>query len=111
MTFDALGYLRKDVSRQRQQWDEAQIRALARRLGYNLRKTITFGEHTTDPVRQLTAAVTHMAADAIIVPSIDHFDDNMVPADLVRIADVITIAPERTYARWPTGELPHLDGT
>ncbi|GAB2713774.1 hypothetical protein [Nocardia thraciensis] len=111
MTFDALGYLRKDVSRQRQQWDEAQIRALARRLGYNLRKTITFGEHTADPIHLLAATVTALSADAVIVPSTDHFDGNRIPADLVRVTDVITIAPEHTYARWPTGELPHLDGS
>jgi hypothetical protein len=29
----AIGYVRKDISGTRQQWDETQVRSLARRLG------------------------------------------------------------------------------
>ncbi|MBF6169911.1 hypothetical protein [Nocardia blacklockiae] len=110
MTFLALGYLRTDISRQRQQWDEAQIRSLARRLGYNLCKTIAFSHRTDDPLGQLARAVAGLRAEAVLVPSADHFDCGTIPEELIRITDVITITPQHTYARWPTGELPHAGG-
>lgn len=106
MTFVALGYLRKDVSRQQQRWDEAQIRSLAKRLGYNLCKTIVSSERTDAPIQLLMAVVAQLDAEAVIVPGADHFDDRTVPAELVEITDVITVKPEHTYARWPSGELP-----
>lgn len=110
MTFLALGYLRTDVSRQRQQWDEAQIRSLAGRLGYNLSKTIAFSHRTDDRMRQLADAATAARADAVIVPSVDHLDSGVVPAALVAVTDVITVTPQHTYARWSTGELPYAGG-
>ncbi|NKY88177.1 hypothetical protein [Nocardia veterana] len=106
MTFVALGYLRKDVSRQQQRWDEAHIRSLARRLGYNLSKTIVASELTVDPIRRLMDVVVKVDAEAVIVPSAAHFADRVIPPELVEITDVITVSPEHTYARWPTGKLP-----
>ncbi|WP_228535084.1 hypothetical protein [Nocardia sp. BSTN01] len=38
-------------------------------------------------------------ADAVVVPGVAHFDDGVVPTKLLRIADVITVEPEYTYAR------------
>ncbi|WP_280336126.1 hypothetical protein [Nocardia wallacei] len=110
MTFLALGYLRTDVSQLRRQWDEAQIRRLARRLGYTLGTTVTLGDPPGDPTRQLMNVVTAVGADAVAVPSADHFESGAIPAGLVAVTDVITVAPEHTYARWATGELPQAGG-
>lgn len=107
MTFVALGYLRKDVSRQQQRWDEAQIRSLARRLGYNLQKTVVASNRTDDPIGVLMNVVAQVDAEAVIVPTVAHFDECTVPAELVEITDVITVVPERTFARWPDGKLSH----
>ncbi|MBO0855754.1 MAG: hypothetical protein J2P18_18540 [Nocardia sp.] len=108
MTFPAIGYLRKDVSGEQQRWDETQIRRLAKRLGYNLCKTIVFTDRTPNPVGQLINTATGTGAEALFVPSAEHFD-GVVPADLVKVTDVIIVASQSTYARWPTGELPVLD--
>ncbi|WP_040832882.1 hypothetical protein [Nocardia brevicatena] len=106
----ALGYLRKDKSGIHQQWDEAQMRALAQRFGYSLAKTIVFGEFTEDPVGELVSAVQRAGADAVFVPSLEHLD-GIAPRSLVAVADVITVSPQHTYARWSTGQLPaEVDG-
>ncbi|WP_063009700.1 hypothetical protein [Nocardia kruczakiae] len=110
MSFLALGFLRTEVSRLHQEWDAAQIRCVARRLGYKLSETVAFGDRTDNPVQFLIgAAITH-DAEAVIVPSLDHFPDGIVPAELVEVTDVITVRPERTYARWPLGEPPGANG-
>ncbi|MDR7170107.1 hypothetical protein J2W56_003858 [Nocardia kruczakiae] len=111
MTFLALGYLRRDVSRRHQHWDESQIRWLAGRLGYNLCKTVALSNRTCDPIQQLIDAVVRLDAEAVVVPSLDHFADRVIPADLLAITDVVTVTPEHTYARWASGELPELKGT
>ncbi|WP_280471671.1 hypothetical protein [Nocardia cyriacigeorgica] len=101
----ALGYLRRDISGARQSWDEIRLRSLAKRYGYNLRKTIVFGPSVAEPLERLVAVASGLAVDAVFVPSVDHFGGD-VPAALVRITDVITVDDERTYARWSTGQLP-----
>ncbi|MEU7628676.1 hypothetical protein AB0C34_01640 [Nocardia sp. NPDC049220] len=109
----AIGYVRCDISGVRQQWDEHQIRSVAKRLGYDLRKTIVFNERTADPIYRLRVVVTRLDVDAVIVPSGHHFDPSwaVVPAELVAVADVITVTPEQTYARWATDQAPaDLDG-
>ncbi|WP_040840271.1 hypothetical protein [Nocardia brevicatena] len=106
----ALGYLRRDKSGVHQQWDEAQIRALAHRFGYELCKTIVFGPNAEDPIGELVHAIGRAEAEALFVPGLEHFD-GIVPRTLVSVADVITVTPQRTYARWSTGQLPaELDG-
>lgn len=100
-TIDAIGYLRQDTSGIRQQWDETQMRSLAKRLGYNLRKTVVFGERTDDPVHRLITVVRNLGVDAVIVPSPDHFEGGAVPGALVAVVDVITVEPEQTFTRWP----------
>ncbi|MFI9509128.1 hypothetical protein [Nocardia sp. NPDC052566] len=95
----AIGYLRRDVSGVSQVWDETQIGSVARRLGYELAKTIVFDARTPDAVAQLITAVERADADAVIVPGAAHFG-GVIPDQLVRVCDVVTVSPEATYARW-----------
>ncbi|MFE3989454.1 hypothetical protein ACFXPR_33675 [Nocardia tengchongensis] len=95
----AIGYLRSDVSRARQPWDEAQNRSLAKRLGYTLTRTVVFSESTDNPIQRLINVVRRTAAEAVFVPNLDHFGGT-VPAELVEVVDVITVEPEVTHARW-----------
>lgn len=103
MSIDAIGYLRRDVSGARQPWDEIQIRSLAKRLGYNLRKIITFSNAVDDVGLRLRNIAEAHRVDAVVVPSTAHFDGAVVPSTLVRVADVITVEPECTYARCASG--------
>ncbi|WP_433655308.1 hypothetical protein ACQPW1_31005 [Nocardia sp. CA-128927] len=94
----ALGYLRRDISGPQQAWDETQIRSLAKRLGYDLVKTILFDADTDNRIDQLETAVQINKAEAVITPTLDHLDGT--PDPLVKSCDVITVRPENTYARW-----------
>lgn len=106
----ALGYVRKDVSGVRQRWDEAQVRSLAHRFGYFLHKTVAFGSYVDDPVGELMCVIKRADAEAVFVPNLEHFD-GCVPRSLVAVADVVTVVPRYTYARWATGALPtEIDG-
>ncbi|MFD8101948.1 hypothetical protein ACFV24_20615 [Nocardia fluminea] len=104
-TNDAIGYVRKDVSGCRQQWDETELRTLAKKLGFNLRKTVAFSARTDDPVNRLCITVGRLGVDAVIVPSAEHFGGT-VPADLVAMVDVITVSPRATHTRFPYA--PHV---
>ncbi|MEV0467858.1 hypothetical protein AB0I30_00290 [Nocardia tengchongensis] len=95
----ALGYLRSDVSGVRQPWDEERNRSLAARLGYQLAKTVAFSGHTDYPVQRLILVVRTTGAEAVFVPNLTHLGGS-VPEELLQVADVITIEPEATYARW-----------
>ncbi|MGK8553051.1 hypothetical protein [Nocardia gipuzkoensis] len=94
----AIGYLRRDVSGASQTWDEIQIRSLAKRLGYELAKTVVFGPRTDCPLSRLLNVVRRIDVDAVIVPNPQHFGAD-VPTELVKVVDVITVQPENTYAR------------
>ncbi|MFE3280960.1 hypothetical protein [Nocardia sp. NPDC059239] len=108
MKIDAIGYLRTDVSGARQQWDENRIRSVAKRLGYNLRKTVTFSAHTDKPVYRLNVILERLGGiEAVFVPSVDHFGGE-IPPELVQFVDVVTVDPENMYARWAGGQLPNL---
>ncbi|PXX63199.1 hypothetical protein DFR70_106259 [Nocardia tenerifensis] len=96
----AVGYLRRDVSGARQQWDEVLIRSLAQRFGYDLAKTVVFSAETDDPVERLAKVARRLSSEVVIVPSTAHFGGD-VPGELVQVCDVITVAPEYTYARRP----------
>ncbi|WP_225731190.1 MULTISPECIES: hypothetical protein [unclassified Nocardia] len=87
----AVGYLRRDIAGTRQQWDETQIRSLANRLGFDLRKTITFCARTERPVERLSAALGALGVDTLFVPSLAHFDGGEIPATL-RAVTVITVS-------------------
>ncbi|WP_174187714.1 hypothetical protein [Nocardia barduliensis] len=98
----AIGYLRRDVSGVSQTWDEIQLRSLAQRLGYELAKTVAFGPETDSPLSRLMNVVRRVDVDAVIVPGVRHFGGEVPPA-LVQVVDVVTVNPERTYARWAPG--------
>ncbi|MFE9325285.1 hypothetical protein ACIHDR_27095 [Nocardia sp. NPDC052278] len=106
----AIGYLRREVSGISQVWDETQIRSRAKRLGYDLAKTVVFGDATDHPMSRLLTVVRQMDVEAVIVPSAEHLGGT-VPDELVKVCDVITVTPENTYARWaiPSPSLP-VDG-
>lgn len=95
----AVGYLRKDVSGASRDWDEIQIRSRARRLGYDLAKTVTFSERTADPEGRLVKVVRALDAEAVIAPSLAHFGGG-VPTALLRVCELNTVAPQATYTRF-----------
>ncbi|MFE3057614.1 hypothetical protein [Nocardia sp. NPDC059239] len=99
----ALGFLRSDVSATKQQQDERAIERAARLSGYDLRKIVVFSERTLDPVHRLRVAVDRMNADAVIVPSVEHFDARRVPAELLEVAAVLIVSPRDAYARTAAG--------
>ncbi|WP_433621626.1 hypothetical protein [Nocardia sp. CA-120079] len=102
----AIGYLRKDVSGISQDWDEIQIRSRAKRLGYDLAKTVTFSAETIDPEGRLVNVVQALDVDAVIAPSIEHLGGD-VPQRLVRQCELNTVNPEATYA--PHGPFRFVD--
>lgn len=101
----AIGYVRTDVSGIQQQWDEARIRALADRFGYTLLKTVAFSEKTDTPVQRLINVVSNTGAEAVFTPSPDHFF-GQVPRELVAVADVNTVHPEKTHSRIIAAQVP-----
>ncbi|WP_228833756.1 hypothetical protein [Nocardia brasiliensis] len=96
----AVGYIRKDIAGVAQAWNETQIRSLAKRSGYNLAKTVVLGAKTEHPVADLIEAGRRAKAHAVIVPSSAHFDGEVIPDELTRVMDVVSVTPERIYARW-----------
>ncbi|MBH0777369.1 2'-5' RNA ligase family protein [Nocardia bovistercoris] len=95
----AIGYLRKDVSGIHQQWDETRIRSHAKRLGYELTKTVTFSNATDDPETRLINVIRALDIDAVVAPSLAHFGGT-VPERLIRACELNVLAPEpATYAR------------
>lgn len=106
----AIGYLRQEISGTRQERDQAQIRSLASRFGYDLVRILAFGPDIDRPIHRLRVAVSRTGAEAVFTPSAEHFEGGDVPADLVLVADVITVNDEHTYARYSTGQLPEFNG-
>ncbi|WP_067691835.1 hypothetical protein [Nocardia jejuensis] len=97
----AVGYLRTDVSRAAQLWDQAQIRRVAARLGYDFADMVVYDPRFERPaLARLRVQVTRLEAEAVIVPGPQHFEGGRVPESLVQQVDVITVSPEKTYARW-----------
>ncbi|WP_280244348.1 hypothetical protein [Nocardia abscessus] len=94
--------MRRDISGVSQTWDESQLRSLAERLGYELAKTVVVGPETDSPVSRLLNVVRRVDVDAVIVPGARHFGVE-VPPELVKVVDVITVDPTKTYARWAPG--------
>ncbi|RDI52812.1 hypothetical protein [Nocardia mexicana] len=95
----AISYLDKDVSGSRQSADEERIRSHAKRLGYNLVKTIAFGSRTDRPMRRLINVVERLGVETVFVPNLHHLDGSEIPRELRDIATVITVDPESTYKR------------
>ncbi|MFE2998180.1 hypothetical protein ACFXG4_24610 [Nocardia sp. NPDC059246] len=73
---------------------------MAARLGYDLRRIAVFGPHADRPVHRLRVLVANLGVDAVIVPGLEHFENGELPGDLVERADVVTVSPEQTFARW-----------
>ncbi len=108
MSIDAIGFLRREVSGAHQPRDEIRIRALAERLGYHLRTIVTSTSAGNDLGLHLRNIAETHRVDAVVVPSVAHFDGAVVPSMVVRIADVITVEPECTYARIGWARREHL---
>lgn len=75
------------------EWDAAQVRRLARRLGYAL---VWPPETTLVP---LVDQVRGADVDAVIMPSPLHLDVLMLHA-VMCVADVETATPRMSFARW-----------
>jgi hypothetical protein len=74
-------------------WDAAQVRRLARHLGYEL---VWPAEDWLIPlVDQVRAA----DVDAVITPSVDHLGVMSLNA-LMHVANVETACPRMSFARW-----------
>ncbi|MFE4459166.1 hypothetical protein ACFROC_17575 [Nocardia tengchongensis] len=102
-----LGYLRTDVSGVAQLWDETQVRRLAERFGYDLAEVVVYDPNSgRPPLARLRAQATRLDAEAVIVPSPEHFAGGEIPGTLVQRLDVITVSPEETYARHAVPPLP-----
>ncbi|GAB2539455.1 hypothetical protein [Nocardia heshunensis] len=96
----ALGYVRTDVSGVSQQWDETEIRRLAARYGYDFADMVLYDPASgRPPLARLKAQATRLNAEAVFVPSLEHFEEGEVPGALVQKLDVVTVHPESTYAR------------
>lgn len=88
----ALGWIDPDLSTA-WEWDAAQVRRLARQLGYTL---IWPPEDWFLP---LVDQVRTADVDAVIAPSPKHFDVIMLHA-VMTIAQVETACPRMCFARW-----------
>lgn len=73
----AIAYLRTDISGIHQKWDETQMRGLAKRLGFNLCKTIAFSDVTHDPIGKLLEVTERQRAEAVFVPHAGHLGDGL----------------------------------
>lgn len=62
-------------------------------------KTVAFSGRTDNPAHRLKVVAWKLGVDAVFVPSVAHFGGE-VPADLVAVADVITVEPRQTFARF-----------
>ncbi|WP_245662482.1 hypothetical protein [Nocardia vermiculata] len=74
-------------------WEVAQVRRLARRLGYRL---LWPAETSHIP---LADQVREWHADALLLPSTEHVDILTLHA-VMMIADVETTQPRMSFARW-----------
>ncbi|MEU6586682.1 hypothetical protein [Nocardia sp. NPDC046763] len=99
MTPKAIGFLRRDVSGIRQDWDETRLRSLAARSGYDLCKVVAFGPMTDSPMQRLRTVVMRTGAEAIFVPSLSHFVGGRVPTEIAEIADVTAADTEEEVHR------------
>ncbi len=88
---DALGWI--DPCSPTPEWDSAQVRRLARRLGYALRWA------DADSVLGLAEQVRSSGAEIVLLPSSAHVD--VVTLDRVMaVADVECACPRASFGRW-----------
>ncbi|WP_330252109.1 hypothetical protein OG874_39380 [Nocardia sp. NBC_00565] len=93
----AIGFIHRDISGSSQAWDTAQIRKLAKRLGYDIAEIVLLDSTATHIVAALREVIRDTEAEAVIMPNLAHLDNQ--PAALVRVCDVITVNPVETYDR------------
>lgn len=94
-----VGYVNVDVSGPSRGQDETEIRKLAERFGYDFSDMIVYKpKFGRPPLARLNAQITRLDAEAVFVPSLAHLMD-VVPDSLATRVDVVTVHPERTYAR------------
>lgn len=94
----AIGFLRTDIAASQQKWLETTMRSLAKRLGYDLCKTIALSAKTEDPVGLLLDQIERTGAEAVIVPGRAHLDGHI--ERVMRRADVVFDVDD-VEARWP----------
>ncbi|MGW4328491.1 hypothetical protein ACWEKR_21620 [Nocardia sp. NPDC004573] len=88
---DAIGWI--DPCSPIPEWDAAQVRRLARRLGYALHWA------DTSSVLGLVEQVTAYGVDVVLLPSSAHID--AVTLDrLMVVVDVECAAPRASFGRW-----------
>ncbi|PPJ24206.1 hypothetical protein C5E45_28270 [Nocardia nova] len=75
-------------------WDIAQVRRLARHLGYRL---VWPPETSRIPLADQARTA---GADAVITPSTEHLGILTLHA-VMGVADVETVTPRLSFARWP----------
>lgn len=91
MALEAIGWI--DPCSPTPDWDAAQVRRLARRLGYALCWA------DTGSVLGLVEQVTASGADVVLLPSSAHID--AVTLDrLLAAVDVECAAPRASFGRW-----------
>ncbi|MBF4997919.1 hypothetical protein IRT45_12235 [Nocardia sp. BSTN01] len=93
----ALGWVHPET--EAPDWDMAQVRRLASRLGYRL---VWAPETSRIPV---AAQARELGAEAVIVPSTSHFDLLTLNA-VMMVVDVETVLPRLSFARWATKPAP-----
>ncbi|MGW4243088.1 hypothetical protein [Nocardia sp. NPDC004722] len=54
----------------------------------------------------VSGQATRLDAEAVFVPSLEHFGDGEAPGSLVQRLDVVTVHPESTYSRRVSPSLP-----
>ncbi len=89
----ALGWMHPET--EAPDWDMAQVRRLASRLGYRL---VWAPETGRIP---LADQVWKAGAEVVIAPSTAHFDLLTLNA-VMRAVDVETVLPRLSFARWAT---------
>lgn len=87
----ALGWVHPETAAP--DWDMAQVRRLARRLGYRLQWS---AEASRIP---LADQVREWNADALLLPATEHVDILTLHA-VMMVADVETAEPRMSFARW-----------
>ncbi|GAB2559899.1 hypothetical protein GCM10027167_78630 [Nocardia heshunensis] len=60
---------------------------------------MVFTDVMANPIDGLIVIATRSRVEAVIIPSLDHVDGS-APATLVAVADLITVDPHETFARW-----------
>ncbi|MEU1432109.1 hypothetical protein ABZ412_34085 [Nocardia sp. NPDC005746] len=89
----ALGWLDFEAS-SAPDWDRAQMRRLARHLGYQL-------EWAPDvPIIPLVDIAREADVDTLIIPAPDHLDALALNA-LLSVVDVESVLPRLSFHRWP----------